>query len=217
MKPPATIVPLGREDPLPAWSSRISGEIGTAAAIMPGGFSCYLHIMHPGYTTGYRRVAGEELAEHRGGPYKITPPRVGSLEEEDWAVLAGALQDGMKGPVVSVAIWAGNVGPAGAQESSLRLGVSMRSYVILQVSGLVELAALPALLQEEGWLRSDDFQTPNFVWQPDEEWIVATEVDFDSTFVASSNQMCSLVQQIPELEVSSLDLEKVVRSFYVRR
>ncbi|SEJ44989.1 hypothetical protein [Demequina mangrovi] len=52
-----------------------------------------------------------------------------------------------------------------------------------------------------GWDRPWRSPTPQLVWPADHAWLVSTEIDLDSTFVAGSRALVDAVLRVPGLEV----------------
>jgi hypothetical protein len=47
-------------------------------------------------------------------------------------------------------------------------------------------------------------QSPSIVWPEDHSWVLATEIDFDSTLVAGTTKLIQELVQMPGLEVLSI-------------
>ncbi|QAY59670.1 hypothetical protein ET475_06465 [Microbacterium protaetiae] len=54
---------------------------------------------------------------------------------------------------------------------------------------------------DEGWF---DPASPSIIWPDDHAWVMATEVDFDSTIVAGSPALIDAIVGDPHLEAASI-------------
>lgn len=167
---------------------------------------------------------GQEDAEVEG--WEVEPPRTGDLGEDALATLAGLLPDGP----CTVGVWSGWGGLTGGTRITFVLGGGADAAktehgpfgvdpAIVRAVGHGPLLALPGReyvllrgsveeLREEGWAGraglGDPGMTapPNLVWPDDESWFVATEIDFDSTIVAGSEELIGALLRSPGLEAA---------------
>jgi hypothetical protein len=72
-----------------------------------------------------------------------------------------------------------------------------RDHIVLAGS----LSAIDWLDPAEWWFR----QLPNLIWPLDHSWLVASEVDFDSTLVGGSTELIEAVVESPKLEALAVD------------
>jgi len=75
-----------------------------------------------------------------------------------------------------------------------------RSYVLFQ-AGAQDFAD-PSWPRHAPWVREDFwYQSPNLLWPEDHAWVLASEIDFDSTLIAGTTALISELVRTPGLEV----------------
>ena len=80
-----------------------------------------------------------------------------------------------------------------------------RSYILFEV-GATDLAD-PAWPKRAPWIDDDQFcvSSPSILWPNDRSWVLATEIDYDSTLIAGSAALIQELLQTPGLEVLPID------------
>src|SRR5690606_7575616 len=75
--------------------------------------------------------------------------------------------------------------------SADRFVLPNRNYILFRSN--IGVFADQRWFESAPWLndfeRGPDAQTPSLLWSADREWVVATEIDFDSTIVAGSREL----------------------------
>jgi len=80
------------------------------------------------------------------------------------------------------------------------LGETGRSYVLFEAGA--ENFANPSWPRHAPWVRDDwSYQSPNLLWPEDHAWVLASEIDFDSTLIAGTTALISELVRTPGLEV----------------
>ncbi|XBH21353.1 hypothetical protein V5R04_14245 [Jonesiaceae bacterium BS-20] len=81
---------------------------------------------------------------------------------------------------------------------------SGRSYFLFEV-GATDLAD-PTWPSRAPWVDAEQIwvQSPNILWPDDRAWVLATEIDFDSTLIADSNELINELLQTPGLEARAI-------------
>lgn len=78
-----------------------------------------------------------------------------------------------------------------------------RSYVLFQ-AGASDFAD-PSWRHHAPWVEESNWtQSPSILWPEDHSWVLATEIDFDSTLVAGSAALIDELVQTPGLEVLTI-------------
>lgn len=82
-----------------------------------------------------------------------------------------------------------------------RLDLPNRSYVLFR--GGVSIFTDGRWVEEMPWSEDDPFpaQAPNLIWPADQEWVMVSEIDWDSTIVAGSAELVDALLAAPGLEV----------------
>ena len=188
--------------------------------MIPQGFAAYARLFHPVEVDGYRRerwshvaarnrrIVHSEMQFHMiAAPRGETPsvhdqrghrPRTGTLLTEQRRILVEHLRRATTAPNLCwFALWEGFGGldDGGVRE---RVELPHRSYLLY--SGTIDRALESPM---------DPFpfdQSPNLWWPEDRAWFVATEVDFDSTFVGGDDRLIAALVTDKRLEALPIAL-----------
>jgi hypothetical protein len=175
-------------------------DIGSA---IPEGFAAYARLFHPVEVDGSRRERWSDVARRNGRivhsemqfhmiavPRGQTPsvrdqrgqrPRTGTLPMEQRRILVEHLRRATTTPDVCwFAMWEGfgGIDDGGVRE---RVELPHRNYLLYR--GTIDRALESPM---------DPFpfdQSANLWWPGDRAWFVATEIDFDSTFVGGDDRL----------------------------
>jgi hypothetical protein len=189
-------------------------------SVIPQGFAAYARIFHPVELDGSRRERWSDVAARNGrivhsemqfhmiaSPRGETPsvrdqrghrPRTGTLLIEQGRILVEHLRQATTTPGVCwFAMWEGF---GGLDDGGIRERVELPNRNYLLYSGAIDRALEP---------RMDPFpfdQSPNLWWPEDRAWFVATEIDFDSTFVGGDDRLVATLVTDKRLEVLPIAL-----------
>jgi hypothetical protein len=212
------------EDVSPAaWiGPRLGGEFGALGRTVPRGYAAYARICHPTADRGGQPATWSEVAAATGrrahrlmqwhalvgssDPLNITGsiwpgpnPQRGNLEPDVLIALCELLGVHTATPQdCCFCLWDGygwfdrEPAPVFTAEEWGRPRVELphRSYLLLT-------GALAAASQ----IASPPFrQSPNLFWPADRAWCVATELNFDSTLVAGTDQLIDAILKSPSFD-----------------
>ena len=162
-----------------AWERRRWSDVATAAG----------KVMHP--LVQWERLL--DLDEPRGGTSDV-----GYLDPQVLAALAPLLRVQTATPDDALAAyWVGGTGRGLVGRS---VTIDRYDYVLAQ-TGTAELAEL-------GWGRHIGFRTdepPQLLWPEDHAWVLATEIDWDSTIVAGSRTLIDSILTDDRFEAYPVD------------
>jgi hypothetical protein len=186
-------------------------------SVIPQGFAAYTRLFHPVDVDGRRRERWSDVAARNGRivhsemqfhmiavPRGETPslrqqrghrPRTGTLLAEQRQILIDHLRPATTTPDRCwFGMWEGFGGldDGGIRE---RLKLPKRNYLLY--SGAVDRAL-------ESPYAFD--QSPNLWWPEDRAWFVATEIDFDSTFVGGDDRLIAALVTNERLEALPIAL-----------
>ena len=192
----------------------------TVKSVVPDGHEAYARIFHPARENG-SYVRWETVAQRCGrtahsamqfhaiaSPAAEAPdtapswtggrPATGSLPHHLLSVLVDYLADYTDTPELAYfALWVGYGWhpsySADAQVGSI-LSLNEREYYFFRGP----LEAAKELGEDVGLVRFE--QSPNIFWPDDHAWCVASEIDFDSTYVSGSEGLVEAILACPELE-----------------
>jgi hypothetical protein len=201
-----------------AWLRRRLGAFGTGVgSVVPLGYPAYARILHRtedargtrrrwtevAASTGSSVLPGVLFDEMtRGRPIQVDEPAAGTLPPEDLAALVPLLRRHTERPERCwVGVWDG-FDPAGVDldPTAARVELPGREYVLFTgaLEGVLEPPWVPA-----GWEHTP--QSPSLWWPDDHAWVVATDVDLDSTYVAGSVALVDAILADAELEAVRAD------------
>ena len=85
-------------------------------------------------------------------------------------------------------------------------GDTGRTYVLFEAGALS--FSDPAWPGRAPWIDENrGSQSPSILWPDDHSWVLATEIDFDSTLVAGTKELVQELLQTPGLEVLPLRID----------
>jgi hypothetical protein len=208
-----------------AWTE---GEPAVVASLLPPGYERYVRLFHPHVAWGSSPCSREplqveatwrELADRAGvafGPTRTVrqlPPQPddaqdrlalfeGRLEEGVASRLFGVLDDGGDGP------WFFAFGLA----ASIYAGRPLlyRAPSLAGRRAVVDAAQQAA--REEGAANVERLTTPEYVWPADRRWIVCTDYDLTSTYLALTDRTAHCLHDAPDLESCEVQLSTRVDS-----
>lgn len=184
-----------------AWLPQaLAGFASTVGSVVPVGYSAYARLLHPvGAQSdgGLRRVPWQEAASQAGrtvdgrthwedlcaalpdgGRGLFEPPLEGTLDPTAYAALAAVLRTHTRTPQRCwFGLWDGYGAIKAGWRAAPTVALPGRRYYLL--SGALPDAA-------ESLCDGPFFQWANLFWPDDRAWFVASEVDFESTYIAAS-------------------------------
>ena len=189
-------------------------------SVIPGGFGAYARLFHPVGVDESRRERWSEVAARTGrivhpemqfhmiaAPRGQTPsvdynrrnqPRMGTLHLGHRRILVDHLRKATTTPDRCwFAMWEGL---GGLNDGGVRERVQLPSRNYLLYSGTIDRALETPM---------DPFpfdQSPNLWWPEDRAWFVATEIDFDSTFVGGDKGLIAELVTDERLEALPITL-----------
>ncbi|ROS52528.1 hypothetical protein [Frigoribacterium sp. PhB24] len=162
-----------------AWQHRRWADVAASAG----------KVMHP--LVQWERLL--DLDEPRGGTSDV-----GSLDPQVLAALAPLLGAGTTTPGDALAAyWVGGTGQGLVGRS---VTIDRYDYVLVQTD--------TAELAEPGWGPSIGFRTdepPQVLWPEDHAWVLASEIDWDSTIVAGSRALVDSILTDGRFEAYPVD------------
>lgn len=221
----ARLKPATGSDPARWLSESLTTFSDNVASLLPSGFEACARIFHPASKGGeVRRVVGwKEVADSNrrtfhpgaqwpniaftdeirdinrlqdpppGAPWDRSPEE-GSLDRNVARIIGYVLRQHTSTPDRCwFAFWEGWGALRADIADAPRLLLPSRSYRLM--IGSVEDVTETASPWEE------DYQSASLWWPDDRAWCVATEVDFDTTYIAGSRSCIEAVLSHPELEV----------------
>ena len=200
--------------------SGLQGFAESVLSLVPPGFTFYVRIFHPAYrrdgdqlvcvrwseiaaANGREYHAGMQLTSltgsfdsYRNGQAGVfdVAPQIGSLPPELAEPLA-ALLGRRAGGTTWFAFWEGFAGLRADITAAPAFSVPNRTYHLL--SGPV------AAVAESAW--TIGHQSPNLWWPDDRAWCAATEIDLNTTYVASVEESASAILEDGGLEALPID------------
>jgi hypothetical protein len=187
-------------------------------SVIPHGFAAYARIFHPVELDGSRRERWTDVAARNGrivhsemqfhmiaAPRGQTPsvdynrgnqPGMGTLLVEQRRVLVEHLRQATTTQELCwFAMWEGF---GGLNDGGIRERVKLPNRNYLLYSGVIDRALESPM---------DPFdQSPNLWWPEDRAWFVATEIDFDSTFVGGDDRLIAALVTDSRLEALPIAL-----------
>ena len=189
-------------------------------SVIPLGFAAYARLFHPVEVDLSRRERWSDVAARTGrivhsemqfhmiaAPRGQTPsvdynrgnqPKTGTLHVEQRGILVDHLKKATSTPDRCwFAMWEG-FGGIDARGVRERVQLPNRNYLLY--SGAIDRALESAMNP----LPFD--QSPNLWWPEDRAWFVATEIDFDSTFVGGTDELIAELVSDERLEALAIAL-----------
>ncbi|WP_283137469.1 hypothetical protein [Rhizohabitans arisaemae] len=202
------------------WVADRIGEFAkNVTSVLPGGFEAYARVFHPAGLGG-RAVTWREVAQANGrtahpamqwpsitGAERFaygdvqpgiwdTPPEEGALPPDLAKALGGVLVRFTATPDVAwYAVWEGHGGFEPPSQAP-RFEIPHREMFLLK-GRAGTIAEAPPL--------AGFTATPNLWWPDDRAWCVATEIDFNTTYVGGSADAVAELLAVPGLEVAAVD------------
>ena len=199
------------------------GGIALAEAIVPAGFASYVRVFHPAYRRrgdSFRPVRWAEVAAANrkrahfdmqfdvligsDDLYSFAPqpgvfdqaPNVGSLPREQIELLVSVLGRHTATPQTCwFASWDGWGDIRADVASAPKFHPAPRSYHLL--AGPIESANESMSEHSE--------QSASVWWPDDHAWCVATEIDFDTTYIGCDERCCKEILSVSEIEALVID------------
>jgi hypothetical protein len=189
-------------------------------SVIPQGFAGYARLFHPVELEGSRRERWSDVAARNGrivhaemqfhmiaAPRGQTPsvdynranqPRMGTLRVEELRILVEHLRRETTTPDVCwFAMWEGF---GGLDDEAIRERVELPHRNYLLYGGAIDRAL-------ESRMEPFPFdQSPSLWWPEDRTWFVATEIDFDSTFVGGDDGLIAALISDKRLEALPIAL-----------
>lgn len=219
---PIQQVPLGPEAEFPFGQLRKpSAEGHTVAELLPAGYGRYVRIFHPFFMAGVTKPQEAGGAEMRTWQSLAQEAGVVFHPEIVWESLLPALPEGSK---EGVREWWVSEGRLDDPALSAIFGLlaehsaEQEAYFLYSLSRIV-LGREPLLfrarieaVQEVRTAAEADLdpawrQGPEFVWPLDRMWVVNTDIDLDSTYVACNRALADAILSDPILEAIDVGLD----------
>lgn len=186
-------------------------------SVIPQGFAAYARIFHPVEVDGSRRERWSDVAARNGrvvhsemqfhmisAPRGQTPsvdynrgnqPRIGTLHVDQRRILVDHLRVATTTPDICwFGMWEGF---GGLDDGTIRERVRLPNRNYLLYTGAIDRALESAFPYD---------QSPNLWWPDDRAWFVATEIDFDSTFVGGDDRLIAALVTDGRLEALPISL-----------
>lgn len=194
---------------------RLGGEFGAVTLQVPKGFAAYARIFHPAAGPECKPVRWADVAKARGkvahremqwhaivgsADAERAPP-LGAMDLDELETLCEILAAHTPEPddcffgLCEIWSWVDDVlltteRKRGRLSRQHRLKLPLeRNYVVIQ--GAVTASQIGCDLHQ---------YAPNLIWSADHSWLVASEVDFDSTLVGGSAELIEAIVNSPKLE-----------------
>lgn len=205
------------------WSSQLSPAsdvwVHTVAEILPPGFARYVRVFHPfvpwGAESGETRIdvrmRWAVLAANAGVEFRptLTYRQLSPVLPLDpdgggrpWAVWDGALDDATARALLA--------GLDDGRSEHYYFSYALGAYVSGLEPMMFRVDSLAVMLDAVGELRRGrglPNQTPEYVWPADQRWIVCSDFDLTSTYVAADDDAAVRVLEDPGLEALEVDLD----------
>lgn len=222
-----------------AWLEPRLGGWGSVGGVAGRGFEAYARVLHPvevdddaGTPVGpwgwaevaartgrvvhplaqWHRVASVD--ELRGDVEldgrRVTAPPTGRLDPRLLAALVPALAAATTTDAVTLAVWEG--WGTGVVFSGARFELPGRAYGLFE--GLLTELSDPEWPwdAEIGWRAPFDGPMPQLIWPGDHAWVLASEIDWDSTIVAGSRALIDAVLALEAVEAFAVDADDSLMS-----
>jgi hypothetical protein len=186
-------------------------------SVIPQGFEAYARLFHPVELDGSRRERWSDVASRNGriahsemqfhmiaAPRgqipsvdynRVNQPRMGTLHVEQRRILVDHLRRATTTPDICwFAMWEGF---GGLGDGTVRERVQLPNRNYLLYTGAIDRALESAFPFD---------QSPNLWWPDDRAWFVATEIDFDSTFVGGDDRIIAALVTDQRLEALPITL-----------
>jgi hypothetical protein len=202
----------------------------TVAGLLPPGFAAYVRVLHPAWSAAGEPVSWRTVADWAGttlhplaqfralsrprpgfgrGPRPWEDePRTGSLPPSAWRSLHAALAASTSTPNACwFGLWDG-WNYATGQHIAYRVGdrtisVQRQAHMELPYREYALFSGPLAAYNDIGYLLpSGQFKPcpPSLVWPEDHEWMVAADVDLDSTYVGASKELLAALEASEVIE-----------------
>lgn len=219
--------PLGptyEQDPTAAdWVlPRLTGPWGTVTGTVPAGYPSYVRLLHPASSANWSDVALElgtlvhptvqwhrlsgasDAFDANTSRRPDLAPAHGHLVTEALAPLTRLLAEHTSTPQSCwFCTWTGYGWSSPTSRYVVHPG---REYVLGR--GPVTAALGNGEHPTPTWFQS---QSPNLWWPEDRAWVAGTEIDFDSTLIACTNDLAAALLDDPDLETLPIDPEDSLR------
>ncbi|MDF2443042.1 MAG: hypothetical protein JWR01_1245 [Subtercola sp.] len=214
------------------WLRARIGGWGTVGGVAGTGFEAYVRLLHPAPIDGpgatashwtwqdvatrtggtvhplaqWWSLAGpdDRVFADPGGPVRLSSPPAGRLHPGLLAVLVPALTEATtRTDDLTLAVWNG-WGQSGL-DAGETLHLPGRDYA-LRTGSLFELSdPLWPWSAGIGWNEPFEGPMPQLIWPADHAWVVASEIDWDSTIVAGSRALIDELLSTPAVETLEID------------
>lgn len=208
------------------WSGSLApsgeGRLHTVGELLPKGFARYLRIFHPfvpwdaepsAQSSVKKRMSWEGLAVEAGVPFgptltwrqlKVVLPISADESQRPWAVWVGDLEKGTADALFESLDVGGGEGFFFAFGLAAILGTHEHGPMMFRADSLDSRAEVIERVREAG---AAAVTTPQYVWPKDQAWIVCSDYDLDSTYVAAGHEAALRVLHHPVLEAVEVQLE----------
>jgi hypothetical protein len=197
----------------------LGGEFGAVTLQVPKGFEAYARIFHPARDSEWNPVAWSEVAKFCGttthpemqwhaivglsryenfedSKWPGQEPNVGDMDIATLDALGEVLAVHTEDPaccffgLCTIECWADSFGEDRLQGYPLLELPMGRDHIVLEGP----LSAVDQIVDERRR------GSPNLIWPADRSWLVASEVDFDSTLVGGGAALIEAIVASPALE-----------------
>jgi hypothetical protein len=216
---------------------------GTVAGLIPASFAVYARVLHPAWSAAGKPVSWRTVADwagtilhplaqfralsrprpgfgHSPRPWE-DEPRTGSLPTGAWRSLHAALAVNTGTPNACwFGLWDGWTYASG-QQVAYRVGdktmpVHRQPHMELPYREYVLFSGPLSTYHDIGYLLpSGQFKPclPSLVWPEDHKWMVASDVDLDSTYVGGSKELVAALEASEIIEACAVQAADSVTAF----
>jgi hypothetical protein len=216
---------------------------GDVAGLVPASFAAYARVLHPAWSASGEPVSWRAVADWagttlhplaqfrslsrprsgfgRGSRPWDDEPQTGSLPTGAWQSLQAALAVNTSTPNACwFGMWDGWTYASGQQvayraagdtlsvQRQVRLELPDREYVLFS-GPLSAYGDIGYLLPSGSFMPSH----PSLVWPEDHQWMVAADVDLDSTYVGGSKELVAALEAAEIIEACAVQATDSVTAF----
>jgi hypothetical protein len=190
---------------------RLGGEFGAVSLQVPKGFEAYARVFHPFRkgldrkrtrwaevaadcgTVAHREMQWDAISRRTHSGEADQDPWTGEMDRDDLSVVCEILEAHSADlahcffGLCTIESWEDSFSAAELRAHPFLKHPMGRDYIVLE-------GPITAVGQIEGG------RAPNLIWPADRSWLVASEVDFDSTLIGGSRDLIDAIVSSPVLE-----------------
>jgi hypothetical protein len=207
-----------------AWLPRADasrGYVHRVGELLPVGYPSYIRIFHP-FLAGQWAEAGfdappsprtwQSLADEAGAVYHAElmwptlKPVIGTTGQRPWWVRAGQIEDPTRSALFDVLAHVTGNQPVFFYFGLARIVGGLEPSLFSASVAAVEAACASAWSDEEvgssGWPAG-----PEYVWPSDRSWLLSTDYDLASSYLACGNELGEMLDGNDLIELLPVDLD----------